>query len=171
VSFEASTNNSSAGQCCAAVTIMYILDYYWFKIWNYEEHNKYVRVQEWTRACEQIVYVVCDPGWFIKWTVIVMVMCYLHLYQASTRTGALLPFKVFPVLIWWLTTVIILCKVSFTATNLQAQRGLVQRHTSLGKGRCMGVYVVPTLWVVSSEFPPHPPATVWLMKEINGVLP
>jgi len=67
-------------------------------------------------------------------------------------------------------TVNILCKVSFTATNLQAQRGLVQRHTSLGKGHCMGAYVVLTLLVVSSEFPPHPPATVRLMMR-NGVLP
>jgi hypothetical protein len=51
------------------------------------ECTKYVRVQAWTRVCEQRVYVVCAPGWFIKWVVIVMV-CYLHAHQASTRTGA-----------------------------------------------------------------------------------
>jgi len=57
---------------------------------KYLECTKYVRVQAWTRACEQSVYVLCVPGWFIKWVVIVMVMCYLHQYQTSTRISALI---------------------------------------------------------------------------------
>ena len=48
----------------------------------------YVRVQARTRACEQSVYVVCVTGWFTKYVVIVMVMCYVHPYQTSTKTGA-----------------------------------------------------------------------------------
>ena len=30
------------------------------------ECTNYVRIQGWTRACEQSVYVVCVPVWFIK---------------------------------------------------------------------------------------------------------
>jgi hypothetical protein len=56
---------------------------------KYVECTKYVRVQAWTRACEEGVYVVCAPVWFIKWVVIVMVMFHLHTYQTATRTGAL----------------------------------------------------------------------------------
>jgi hypothetical protein len=44
VSFEASTNNSCAGQCRAAATIVFILSYYRFKICKYGEWNKYVRL-------------------------------------------------------------------------------------------------------------------------------
>ena len=55
---------------------------------KYGERTEYVRVQAWTGACEQSVYVICVPGWFIKWDVIVMVMFDLHPYQTSTRTGA-----------------------------------------------------------------------------------
>jgi len=50
------------------------------------EINKYARVQEWTRTCEQSAYVVCAPSWIIK--LIIMVMCYSIPYQTSTRTGA-----------------------------------------------------------------------------------
>jgi len=38
------------------------------------------------------VFVVCVAGLFIKLIVIVMVMCCLHTYQASTRTGAVFKF-------------------------------------------------------------------------------
>jgi len=54
------------------------------------ECTKYVRVQAWTRACEQSVYVVCVPGWFIKWVVTIMAMCYCY--------GNVL-------LLWWCVTV------------------------------------------------------------------
>ena len=55
---------------------------------KYVECTKYVRVQAWTRASEKSDYVTCVQGWVIKWVVIVMVMCYWHPYQTSTRTGA-----------------------------------------------------------------------------------
>ena len=51
--------------------------------------TKYICVQAWKRVCEWSVYVVGVKGLFIKLIVVVMVMCYLHPYLASTtRTGA-----------------------------------------------------------------------------------
>ena len=58
------------------------------------ECTKYVRVQAWTRAFEQSVYVVCVPRCFIKYVVIVMVMCYCY--------GDVL-------LLWWRVTVMVTC--------------------------------------------------------------
>jgi len=73
ISFEPSTSNSWVGQCHAAVTRVHILGYYRFKTWKYGECNKYVRLfrseQEFGVSrdiCEQIVYVVYAPVWFIK---------------------------------------------------------------------------------------------------------
>ena len=81
--------NSWESQSRTAATIAHKFGHSLCSKLEYVECTKYVRIQAWTRACEQSVYVVCVPGWFIKWVVIVM-MCYLHPYQASTRTGAVL---------------------------------------------------------------------------------
>ena len=77
--------NSWESQSLAAATIPQRFGHCTCSKLKRVECTKYVRVQAWTRACEQSVYVVCVSGW----VVIVMVMCYLHPYQASTRTGAL----------------------------------------------------------------------------------
>ena len=83
-----SLENSSESQGRAATTIAHRFRRCICSKLKYGACNKYVRVQAWTRACEQSVYVVCAPGWFIKWVVIVMAPCYWHPYRTSTRTGA-----------------------------------------------------------------------------------
>jgi len=103
--------NSWEHQSLAAATVPQKFGHCTCSELKYVECTKYVRVQAWRRACEQSVYVVCVPSWYIKWVVIVMVMCYcygdvlllwwcvtvmvmcyLHPYQTSTRTGAQLTY-------------------------------------------------------------------------------
>jgi len=76
------------------------------------ECTKYVRVQVWTRACVQSVYVVCVTGWFIKWVVIVMVMCYCYgdvllLWCITVMVMCYCYCDV--LLLWWCVTVIVMC--------------------------------------------------------------
>jgi len=86
--------NSWEGQSLAATTVLQRFGHCICSELKYGECTKYVRVEAWTRACEQSVYVVCVPGWFIKWVVIVMVMCYCY--------GDVLP-------LWWCVTVMVMC--------------------------------------------------------------
>ena len=86
--------NSWEHQSLAAATVPQKFGHCTCSELKYVECTKYVRVQAWRRACEQSVYVVCVPSWYIKWVVIVMVMCYCY--------GDVL-------LLWWCVTVMVMC--------------------------------------------------------------
>jgi len=58
--------NTRERQSLAAATIPQRFGHCTCSELKYVKFTKYVRVQAWTRACEQSVYVVCVPGWFIK---------------------------------------------------------------------------------------------------------
>jgi len=58
--------NSWENQSLVAATVPQIFGHCTGSELKYVECTKYVRVQAWTRVCEQSVYVVCVPGWFIK---------------------------------------------------------------------------------------------------------
>jgi len=58
--------NSREPQNFAAANIPQRFRHCTFSKLKYMECTKYVCVQAWTRACEQSVYVVCVPGWFMK---------------------------------------------------------------------------------------------------------